>query len=310
MRFPAFVRTTVAAGLTVLPLLLGPTGMASAAPLSVPFVVKVGDSYDLFVRYLRATKVGQSAEPVLSVDYELEMKVTAVDENGISATVRNFGANVALNQKRVLTPPDLDSLLLQAVDGLTAEVHLNPDGALDRITNWDGLRDELTARARKLAGDNDGMIKALDAFLPNVSAVDAVQLFARPLAMSAPGRIVTFDPPARTSLSVAKIELPSFATYAAGHWSFDLVKRDDVPNNITVEWLGVPGAEELKAILAPYAQNDENGNPSAPDGKMWQRFVGTYDDTTGELLFFQGAMELQAGPLHRRVAIEAQARGR
>lgn len=310
MKFPALLRTLAVTSLAVVPLLAGPAGPASAEPMSVPFAVAPGDSQSFFVRYLRATSIGQSAEPVLSVDYELEFAVTAVDDDGISATVRNFGANVALDRQRVLTPPDIDSLLLQAVDGLTADIHINPDGSLDRVTNWDALRGDMIDRAKKLAAGNEDMIKAVDLILPNVNAIDAVQLVARPLAMSAPGRIVTFDPPERTSVNVARIELPSFATYAAGAWSFDLVQRNDIPDNTTVEWLGVPSAAELQAILAPFAPRDGDGEGAAPDGRMWQRFSASYDEASGELLFFQGVMELQAGPLRRRTALEAQAKGR
>ena len=306
MKLPACLRTAAAVGLVVLPLAGGATGPASAEPLSVPFSVAVGDTSSLVVRYLRATVVGQSPEPVLSVDYEMETRITDVSDDGIMMTVKNYGTNVALDRKRVLAPPDLDSLLLQAVDDLTAEIRLAPNGALDRVTNWEDLRGELIDHAKELAGDNDELLRAIDAFLPEVNAIDAVQLFARPLAMSAPGRVVTFDPPEGTSVNVEKLELPSFASYAAGRWSFDLVNRPDIPHNITVQWLGVPGASELKAILAPFTKGDDN----VSDGKMWQRFTASYDDRDGKLLFFQGVMELKAGPFQRRIALEAQAKGR
>lgn len=306
MKLPAFMRMAAVASLVLFPVIGGAAAPALAEPMSVPFNVAVGDTTSLVVRYLRATAVGQSPEPVLSVDYEMETKVTAVSDAGSTMTVRNFGTNVSLDRKRTLNPPDLDSLMLQAVDDLTAEIAVAPNGALERVTNWDDLRDKLIEQAKALAGDNTDMIKAIDGFLPEVNPVDAVQLFARPLAMSGPGRVVSFDPPEVTSVTAEGLELPSFASYAAGRWSFDLVKRPDIPDNITVQWLGVPGAEELKAILAPFTEGDD----APANAQMWQRFSATYDENDGGLLFFQGAMELRAGPFQRRIALEAQAKGR
>ena len=305
MNLPACLRAVAAAGLVILPVIAGAAGPAFAEPMSVPFNVAVGDSSSLVVRYLRATAVGQSPEPVLSVDYEMETKVTAVSDKGSTLAVRNFGTNVSLDRKRTLAPPDLDSLLLQAVDDLTAEIQVAPNGALERVLNWDDLQGKLTDQAKALAGDNADLQKAVDAFLPEVNPVVAVQLFARPLAMSGPGRVVSFDPPQVTSVTAEGIELPSFASYAAGRWSFDLVKRPDLPHNVTVQWLGVPGADELKAILAPFTK----GKDAPTDAQMWQRFSASYDDRDGKLLFFQGAMELKAGQFQRRIALEAQAKG-
>jgi hypothetical protein len=314
---PTALRNVLAAGLLALPIVFGLAGPSAADPRSVPFVPAVGDTQSFAVRYLRTSSMNGAAEPVIAVDYDLEFKVTAADENGFKATILNHRVNVAVDRQRVLTPPDFDSLLLLAIDGMTADVEIGTNGALVRVTNWDALRGELTAKAKQLAGDNQAMMGTIDAFLPRVGEADAVQIFARPLAMSAPGRIVSFDPPERTSVDTGKLELPSFATYAAGRWSFDLVQGPDIPDSVTVEWLGVPGTDELKAILAPIGAElgktsqltDETRAAIAQDGRMWQRFSATYDTKDGVLLAFQGAMELQAGPLRRRVALEAAARG-
>lgn len=318
MRIPAFLLSLPAAGLMALTLLVLPAASLRAEPLSVPFAVEAGDDFTFAVRYLRATTMDGRPNPVVSVDYDLELKITEVDATGIRATVRSHGTNVAVDRQRIIAPPDFDSLVFLAADGLTAELEIAPDGGLVRVVNWEALRGELSAEAARRAGDNPAMIETLDALLPTVSAVDAIQFFARPLAMSAPGRIVTFNPPDQNSVTARGIELPSFATYAAGAWTFDLVRRPDIPDSITIEWLGIPGTEELRAILAPIGEQLERISPLseetraeiAANGRMWQRFAATYGAEDGHLVEFQGVMELQAGPLGRRVAIEARAKNR
>ena len=80
-----------------------------------------------------------------------------------------------------------------------------------------------------------------------------------------------------------------------------------------MEWLGVPNAEDLRAILKTVAEQFSQIEPeSAPalavierDARMWQRFLASYDPKTGQLLEMSGQMELVAGPIQRKVAIEA-----
>lgn len=309
---------TFLAGLIALPVFLGSAGWAVAAPLSVPYEVEAGDTFSYVVRYLRTALVGGQPNPVVSIDYDLEMEITATDRTTISATVRNTGMNITVDGQRVLSPPDFDSLIFLTIDGLSAELELANDGALIRIANWESLRDEMVDRAKELAGEDPGMITTLETFLPSVGPADAVQFFARPLAISAPGRIVTFNPPEQTSATAENVELPSFATYADGSWSFDLIPRDDIADSITVEWLGVPSPEGLRSILAPIGDQmaksssltEEEWAEIENSSRMWQRFAATYDDEDGQLLEFQGLMELHAGDLIRRVAIEARAKGR
>jgi len=317
MRIAAVLKTMVAAGVAVWCLALPAAGPTAAEPVSVPFAMHVGDDSALAVRYLRTTAMGGAPGPVIAVDYQMELKVTGVEDKGLSATVRNTGMNITIDRQRVLGPPDFDSLLLAALDGLTAELEISSDGAPVRVTNWETLRPSLIDKAKALAGDNQAMIRTVDAFLPKVSEVDAVQILARPLALSAAGRVAAFDPPQRTSLEARGLRLPSFATYAAGHWSFDLVPSPDIADSLTVQWLGVPGAEDLKAILSQAGEqanrisplSDETRAAIENNGRMWQRFSATYDDRDGRLLKFQGVMELKAGPLERRVALEATAKG-
>jgi len=318
MRIAAILKNVVTAGAAVWCLALMASGPTAAEPVSVPFAMHAGDSSTFSVRYLRTTAMGGAPGPVIAVDYEMELKIAGVADKGLSATVRNTGMNITIDRQRVLGPPDFDSLLLAALDGLTAELEISADGAPVRVTNWETLRPTLIDKAKALAGDNQAMIQTVDTFLPKVSEVDAVQILARPLALSAAGRVATFDPPQRTSLEAGTLRLPSFATYAAGRWSFDLVPRPDFPNSLTVQWLGVPGVEDLKAILRQAGEQANRISPLSEEtraaiesnGRMWQRFSATYDDRDGRLLEFQGVMELKAGPLERRVALEATAKGR
>ena len=317
MRIAAILKTMVTAGATAWCLALLASGPTAAEPVSVPFAMHVGDGSTFSVHYLRTTAMGGAPGPVVAVDYEMELKITGVDDKGLSATVTNTGMNITIDRQRVLGPPDFDSLLLAALDGLTAEIEISADGAPVSVTNWQTLRPILIDKATALAGDNQAMIQTLDAFLPKVSEVDAVQIFARPLALSAAGRVATFDPPQRTSLDAGNLRLPSFATYAAGRWSFDLAPSSKPPNSLTISWLGVPGAEDLKAILSQAGEQANRMSPLSDEtraaiennGHMWQRFAATYDNRDGRLLKFQGMMELKAGPLERRIALEATAKG-
>ena len=89
-----------------------------------------------------------------------------------------------------------------------------------------------------------------------------------------------------------------------------------VPGAQTVEWLGVPNTEELRTILGQVAAQLREVEPeNAPamsviekDARMWQRFLATYDPDNGRLLGMSGQMELVAGPIQRKVAIEAIAK--
>jgi hypothetical protein len=75
-----------------------------------------------------------------------------------------------------------------------------------------------------------------------------------------------------------------------------------------------PEAEDLRAILASVAaQFSEIAPENAPalatierDARMWQRFLASYAPETGELIEMSGQMELVAGPIQRKVAIEAR----
>ncbi len=318
MRIATILKTMGTAGAAAWCLAFLASGPTAAEPVSVPFAMHVGDSSTFSVRYLRTTALGGTPGPVITVDYELALKITGVEDKGVNATIRNTGMNITIDRQRVLGPPDFDSLLLAALDGLDADLEIGADGAPVRVTNWEALRPTLIARAQALAGDNHAMIQTLDAFLPKVSEVDAVQILARPLALSAAGRVATFDPPQHTSLEAGKLRLPSFASYAAGRWSFDLSPRSDLPNSVTISWFGVPGAADLKAILSQAGEQASRMSPLSEEtraaiennGHMWQRFAATYDDRDGRLLKFQGMMELKAGPLERRIALEATAKGR
>ncbi|MCP4384862.1 MAG: hypothetical protein GY798_26190 [Hyphomicrobiales bacterium] len=303
---------------TLIVLLAAVAPSASAKPMTVPYAPTIGESTTLLVRYLRVTAMERRPEPVISVEYELELTITSPKPDGFHAQVRSSRTNVMVNRQRVLDPPDFDSLLLVAVDGLTAELDITQQGAVAAVTNWDTLRAPLIQKAISLAGDNQALAETARTFLPSIDSAGAVQVFARALAISAPGRMIAFDPPDRMAAEAADAVLPSFATHARGRWSFDLLPEPLLPDSISVQWLGVPGPEALRAILATIGEQlsrigslDQDTRKAAEeDGQMWQRFSATYDQKTGRLLAFQATMELTAGPLQRRVAIEAMAKGR
>ncbi|WP_421723498.1 hypothetical protein [Bauldia sp.] len=311
-------RTAVATAVSaVFCLVSGAVVPASAAPSTIPYDPAIGESTTLNVRYLRVTANDRRPDPVVSVDYELELRVTERQDDRFLAEVRNQRTNVTVNRQRVLAPPDFDSLLLLAIDGMTAELEMTDQGALVSVSNWDNLRQPLIDKAVRLAGDDETLVETARTFLPDIDAESAVQVFARPLVISAPGRMVAFDPPERRAAEARDAAIPGFAN-ARGRWSFDLLPRSPLPDSVTVQWLGVPATESLRAVLEPLRDrlarinpdNDDTLATIEADGRMWQRFSATYDDETGQLLAFQGAMELTAGPLQRRVAIEAAAMGR
>ena len=153
-------------------------------------------------------------------------------------------------------------------------------------------------------------------FFANLTPVAAAEIFARPLALSAAGRIVKLEAPARRSVDAKGIAIPSFTSNAKGNWTFSLVdapSKNRLPGAVTVEWLGVPNAEDLRAILktvaAQFSEIEPDNAPALAvierDARMWQRFLSSYDPKTGQLLEMAGQMELVAGPIQRKVAIEA-----
>ena len=109
------------------------------------------------------------------------------------------------------------------------------------------------------------------------------------------------------------------ASAAKGNWTFSLIPtppQGRFPDAVTIEWLGVPNPEELRAILGTMAEQLAEIDPeTAPamsiieeDARMWQRFIASYDPATGQLEELAGQMELRAGPIQRKVAVEAVAK--
>ena len=124
------------------------------------------------------------------------------------------------------------------------------------------------------------------------------------------------EAPGRRQVEAKGVALPSFTSNAKGNWTFSLIDaptRNRVPGAVTVEWLGVPNAEDLRSILKTVAAQFSEIDPeSAPalsvierDARMWQRFLASYEPDTGRLIEMSGQMELVAGPIQRKVAIEA-----
>ncbi len=308
---------SLSAGLAGLCLLAG--AARAADDPEVIFAAKPGEHFSYSVSYGRSGTVGGRGTGTTLVRYDFDVTIKSASPDGIVATVTNSGVDMSLDGTRMLTPPDFDSLLLLATDGLPADIELTPDGIVDKVADWDRLKAELTTRALLKAGNDETLKKTVETFLPTFDAVAAAEIFARPLAMSAPGRIVKLKAPDRTSVEAQELELPSFVTHAKSHWTFTLIeapKTGPSLQGVTIEWLGVPDSEQLRAILATVAGQLRDIEPDdqpafsviEKDANMWQRFLATYAPDTGILRRLSGEMELRAGPIQRKVAIEANAK--
>lgn len=308
-------RQSFAAALFAAVCLLGPSAHAADDP-EVVFSAGAGDRSIYQVNYWRGGSLGGKPTPVTVITYDLDVAVTSASAEGIVATVTNTAVNVTVNGKRVLTAPDFDSLLYFAADGVPIDVEISPDGIVGAVANWETVKADLAARALEKAGTDEALRRTAEEFFAGLSPAAAAELLARPLALSAAGRIVKLAAPARRSVDAKGVALPSFTSNAKGNWTFSLVDaptRNRLPGAVTIEWLGVPNAEDLRAILKTVAAQFSEIEPdSAPalavierDARMWQRFLSSYAPDTGQLLEMSGQMELVAGPITRKVAIEA-----
>jgi hypothetical protein len=284
--------------------------------LGVVFATAPGERSTFDVSYWRGGSYAGKPTPVTVITYDLGVEIKSASAEGIVATVTSNAVDITVNGQRVLTPPDFDSLLYLAADGVPIDVKMSPDGIIDEVADWDSVKAALTARVAKTAADNESLRRTADEFFASLTPVTAAEIFARPLALSAAGRIVKLEAPARRSVEAKGVALPSFTTNAKGNWTFSLVdapSKNRLPGAVTIEWLGVPNAEDLRAILRTVAEQFSEIEPeNAPalavierDARMWQRFLASYDPKTGQLLEMSGQMELVAGPIQRKVAIEA-----
>lgn len=294
-------------------------GLVPAAANDDPdilFAASPGDRLAYAVSYWRGGSVGGRPTPVTVIRYNLDVGIKTADGERIVATVENRSVDVSIDGSRVLDPPDFDSLFYLAADGLALDVTLTPDGIVDSVEDWERVRAELTARAIAKAGDNRSLRLAAETFLAGLSAGGAAELLARPMALAAPGRIVKLAAPDRRLVDAKGVALPSFTTNARANWSFSLLDGPAASRHrdaMRIEWLGVPDTAELRTIIAAIAGQLESIEPgSAPamamlekDARMWQRFTADYAGGTGQLIELTGQMELRAGPILRKVAIEA-----
>lgn len=285
----------------------------------VLFSVEAGDTSSYGVRYLRGGSLANKPTPVTVISYDLGVEIKSVSPEGIVATVTTSNVDVTVDRQRVLTPPDFDSVLYLAADGVPIDVAISANGIIGEVSDWDTVKTALTERALSRAGDDEKMRRTTEEFFENFTAVAAGEIFARPLALSAAGRIVKLASPDRRSVDAKGVALPSFTSNAKGNWTFTLVdtpSRNRLPGAVTIEWLGVPNAEDLRAILgtvaAQFSQIDPQDAPALSilerDARMWQRFLAAYDPHTGQLLEMSGQMELVAGPIRRKVGMEATAK--
>lgn len=310
-------RSSLAAALFAAGCLLG--SAAQAQDSDVVFSAAPGTESAYTVSYWRGGSYAGKPTPVTIISYELDVAIKSASPEEIVATVTHSAVDVTVNGQRVLTPPDFDSLLYMAADGLPLEVTLAPDGIVGEVDGWDSARATLLEHAKEKAADDATLMRTADEFFANLNAVAAAEVFARPLALSAAGRIVKLEAPGRRQVEAKGVALPSFTSNAKGNWTFSLIDaptRNRVPGAMTVEWLGVPNAEDLRSILKSVAAQFSEIEPeSAPalsvierDARMWQRFLASYEPGTGRLIEMSGQMELVAGPIQRKVAIQAAAR--
>lgn len=299
------------------------TAWALAAPAQaagdpeVVHSVAAGDSATYAVRYWRGGSFGGRPTPVTAISYDLGVTIKSVTPDAIIATVTTSAVDVNLAGRRVLEPPDFDSALYLAADGLPIDIAITPDGIVGDAMNWDSLRTTLEERVVARAGSNEMIRTTAHGFFEGLTATSAAEIFARPLALSAAGRVVKLSAPDRRSVDAKGVALPSFTSAAKGNWTFTLIDaptRDRLPGAVTIEWLGVPNAEDLRAILgsvaAQFSEIDPENAPALAlierDARMWQRFLASYAPESGALLEMSGQMELIAGPIQRKVAIEAR----
>ncbi len=295
--------------------ILGPSAHAQADP-DVIFSAAPGDRSTYEVSYWRGGSFDGKPTPVTVITYDLEVEFKSTAPEGLITTVTSTAVNATVNGQRVLSPTDFDSLLYFAAEGVPIDVEVSPNGIVGAISNWESTKSDLKARALEKAGSDEVLRQTAEDFFADLTAVAAAEIFARPLALSAAGRIVKLEAPARRSVDAKGIAIPSFTSNAKGNWTFSLVdapSKNRLPGAVTIEWLGVPNAEDLRAILKTVAAQFSEIEPkNAPalavierNARMWQRFLSSYDPDTGELLEMAGQMELVAGPIQRKVAIEA-----
>jgi hypothetical protein len=316
---PTVMRQSLAAALIAAASVFADPAAAATEP-DVVYSVAAGDTATYAVRYIRGGSLGGRPILVTAIGYDLDVAIKSVTPDAIVATVTTSAVDVSVNGKRVLDPPDFDSVLYFAADGLPIDIAIAPDGTVGDVIGWETLRGDLEQRVLDKAGNNQTIRATAHDFFADLSASAAAEIFARPLALSAAGRIVKLASPDRRSVDARGVALPSFTSGAKGNWTFTLIDAPTtsrLPGATTIEWLGVPNVEDLRAILRTVAAQFSEINPdSAPalavierDARMWQRFLSSYDPETGKLLEMSGQMELVAGPIQRKVAIEAREKG-
>lgn len=309
-------RCRLAAAVIAAACAFAPSAKAAGDP-EVIYSVAAGDEATYAVRYFRGGSFGGRPTPVTAISYDLGVTIKSVTPEAIIATVTTSAVDVNVAGQRVLDPPDFDSALYLAADGLPIDIAITPDGIVGDAEGWDALRTTLEERVVARAEKNETIRATAHEFFASLTATSAAEILARPLALSAAGRVVKLAAPDRRSVEAKGVALPSFTSAAKGNWTFTLIDapaRNRLPGAVTIEWLGVPNAEDLRAILGSVAAQFSEIEPeNAPalalierDARMWQRFLASYAPESGQLLEMSGQMELVAGPIQRKVAIEAR----
>ncbi len=236
---------------------------AQADDPEVIFSVKPGDKSAYAVSYWRGGAFAGEMTPVTIIRHNLDVEVKSVSAEEIVATVTNTAVDTTINGQRTLTPPDFDSLLYFAADGVPIDLKINADGIVGEVADWDKVKATLTERAVEKAGDNAGLRASAEAFFANLSAVAAAEIFARPLALSAAGRIVKLEAPARRSVDAKGIALPSFTSNAKGNWTFSLVQT---PPQVSIS-RRADGRMARRAEHRRAAHHPRSGRRAAPRGR-------------------------------------------
>ena len=214
--FPRFFLAFALTGLTALT-----ASIATAEPFTVPFDPKPGESQQFEVRHLQAAVMGGQRGPVVSVGYQLQITVESASETGSVITALNSEMDATVDRNRFVGAPRFrypgpDVGGRYFLPGSTSTLRESSS----RCRDWATLRDRVKEQAIALAGDRPAMAASIDPFLNALNEYAAVQLFARPMAMAASARLITFEPPDKMSFRTDKMELPSFATYAPAALDF------------------------------------------------------------------------------------------
>ena len=158
------------------------------------------------------------------INYDLDVGIKSASPEGIVATVTHTAVDVTVNGQRVLTPPDFDSLLYIAADGLPIDVEISADGIVGEVDDWDSVKATLIERAKEKAGERRGAPPDRRRVLRQPQRRRRRRdLRAAARARAPPAGSSSSRRPARRQVEAKGVALPSFTSNAKGNWTFSLV---------------------------------------------------------------------------------------